>query len=333
MLKLSGVIFCIALVSFIVLMTIISINGSTTDRIDLAGDFGKIGGATGGLWLVLKWEAWRRQKEGKAVSAKYGWFIFSLVCFAVCAAAIIFQMALAATGAPENFPQNGRYLVGVVIAAIGAKRSWSNVLQLEPEVNASVVRKHRVFLTKAIALVLLAFVATGSIGTALGVRNSKRDSLFAEISALGAKTAPIKQRFMELVRKDSKTVPDYLQRCTDLESTLDQYEPALHQMDSLLSQMQDYIKNDAAGLETLSTTRSILQKDLEGASALRKEIANAKLLANMPAAEQLGFYDEKIKPIEAEELRIANEELEIMRGAQARGVKLSQQMYKDAGIK
>ena len=96
--------------------------------------------------------------------------------------------------------------------------------------------------------------------------------------------------------------------------------------------MQTYLKDDPTSSEAFETMRSIVQKDLESASSFRNEISNAKILATLPDGEQLNFYDQKIKPAQAEELRIANDEIEIMRNAKARGVKLPAQMYKEAGI-
>lgn len=266
-------------------------------------------------------------------AAAYGWFIFSLICFTVSSAAAIFLMASAvAVGSPDAFPKGGPPLIGLIFTAIWAKQSWSKIVVDEPETNDRVRRKHKLFLVKAAAVVSLALIAAGYTGVYLGHRRAEVESITVQMASLGAKTAPVKQRFIQLARQDTPTIPDYLRRCTDLESALNEYEPALRQMLSLLAQMQTYLKDDPTSSEAFETMRSIVQKDLESASSFRNEISNAKILATLPDGEQLNFYDQKIKPAQAEELRIANDEIEIMRNAKARGVKLPAQMYKEAGI-
>jgi hypothetical protein len=264
-------------------------------------------------------------------TANYGWFVFSLVCFTVSAASVVFQLAAAtAKGSADAFPKGGPFLAGLIATAIGAKTAWSRLVVAEPEDDPVVRRKHSLFLIRAVVLMVLALVAAGSIGVYLG-KPSAASSAFAQMATLGARTAPIKQRFVGLVRKDTPTIPEYLRRCTDLESTLNEYEPALQQMDGLMAQLQEHTTNDPSTIDVLVTMRSILQKDLESAKTFRKEVESAKLLAALPSSEQTSFYNTSIKPIQDEESRIANDEIEIMKRAKARGVKLGR-MYKEAGI-
>src|SRR5262249_39206692 len=91
-------------------------------------------------------------------------------------------------------------------------------------------------------------------------------------------------------------------------------------------------RRDPSTTDAISPMRTGLEKELESVMSLRKEVASAKLLAALPSLEQIRFYNENIKPIQVDESRIANEEIEIMRRAKARGVKLPDQMYRDAGI-
>lgn len=263
--------------------------------------------------------------------ATYGWFVFSLVCFTVCAASVVFQLAAAAAkGSADAFPERGPFLAGLIATAIGAKTAWSRLVVADPEADPVVRRKHSLFLMRAVVVMVLALVAAGSIGVYLGT-SSAANSAFAQMTILGARTAPIKQRFVGLARKDTPTIPEYLQRCKDLESTLNEYEPALQQMDELMAQLQEHTTNDPSTMDVLATMRSILQKDLESAKTFRKEVESAKLLAALPSSEQIRFYNTSIKPIQDEESRIANDEIEIMKRAKARGVKLGR-MYKEAGI-
>ena len=158
-----------------------------------------------------------KSKPTTNAAAAYGWFIFSLLCFTVCAGSIIFQLVLAAAnGSPDAFPQWGPFFVGLIATAIGAKKSWSRMLLAEPEIEPIFRRKHRLFGLTTATVVVVAFLAAGVYGNYLGLRSSRLKSVLAQMSALGPKTAPVKQRFIQLARKDPPTVPEYLQRCEDL---------------------------------------------------------------------------------------------------------------------
>lgn len=144
---------------------------------------------------------------------------------------------------------------------------------------------------------------------------------------------------MQLAREDTKTLPEYLQRCEQLEPAINDYEAAEKQMDNLFVQVQEQInelkpKADYANLTPfIEVLRAIMGKDLEAATAYRKEIAFAKQLPAIPATDRLRFYNSNIQPVLAQESQIAKEEIEIMRESKARGIKLPENLLQDAGIK
>jgi len=273
-------------------------------------------------------------KVSGTAAAPYGMFIFSLICFTVLAASGIFLLASAtAQGSRNPFSERSFSFVGLIFIAIWAKHSWSDILRVEPETDLSFRQKHRSFGLKAGTAVAVAFLAAGGFGAYHGLQRAKLDSLLDQANALGVKGGPVKQRFIQIVRRDTPSVPEYLQRCAELEATLNEYEPALQQMDSLMSQIEQEVKGDPAGTAIVTTMRTIVQKDLEAARTYRKEIAYAKQLAALPAPDHLQFFNANIQPVLDEEARIARDEIEIVKTAKARGVKLPEQMYKELGIK
>jgi len=273
-------------------------------------------------------------KVSGTAAPPYGMFIFSLICFTVLAASGIFLLASAtAEGFPNAFSERSFSFVGLVFIAIWAKTSWSDILRVEPETDLTFRQKHRSFGLKAGSVVAVAFLGAGGFGAYQGLQKANLNSLIEQANALGLKTAPVKQRFIQIVRRDTPTVPEYLQRCTELEATLNDYEPALQQMDTLTGQIEQELKGDRAGTATITTMRTILQKDLEGAGIYRKEIAYAKQLAALPAPDNFQFFNANIQPVLDEEARIARDEIEIVKTAKARGVKLPEQIYKELGIK
>jgi hypothetical protein len=87
------------------------------------------------------------EPRSTSFTAAYGWFVFSLVCFTVCAAGVVFQLAAAAAkGSADAFPEGGSFLAGLIATAIGAKTAWSRLVVAEPEADPVVRRKHSLFL-------------------------------------------------------------------------------------------------------------------------------------------------------------------------------------------
>ncbi len=192
----------------------------------------------------------------------------------------------------------------------------------------------------AICAVLGLAAAYGSyLGNRAG-HSAKLHSLSEQISALGIKGAPVKLRFIQNVRRETSTMPEYLQRCVDLESVLNEYEPALLMLDSLLSETAGELKylNADARYAKLTPMVTVLQnigrKDIESARAFRKEIEYAKKLAAISISDDRArFYKANIVPTKDDEERIANDEIEILKDAKARGVDLPESMYSEVGIK
>jgi hypothetical protein len=195
---------------------------------------------------------------------------------------------------------------------------------------------HRNFLLFS---VLISLIILGGLISIRARQMARLETLFKEAQALGVKGAPQKQLFMKLSRENSQDLPDYLQRCAELEPVVNDYTASLQQMDSVLAQMQQAIgelkpKGRYGNmLPMIGVLRAIMSKDLEGAAAYKQEIAFAKQLPSIPEAERVQFYRENIDPVVEHEQRVAQDELEIMKAAQAQGIALPNKMLQDAGIK
>jgi hypothetical protein len=293
---------------------------------DLAGDGGAVFGASGGYLL---WEQWK----GRNKSAPYFFLVFTLTCFTVLAAIQIFGLSSAAAQASANTSfVSGTYLA-LVLIAVGAKKTWSTILTVEPESEINFRQKHRLFGWKAGAAMAFTLLAVCGIGVFKGRQTAELNSLLSQAKSLGVKSGPTKQKLVAILSRDTGTFPEYFQRCTELEATLDEYEPALHQMDSLLSQLQPRLRKDSSNMATILALRNILQKDLQGAQAYRKEIALAEQLAKLPDSGRQRFYQQNITPVIDEETKIRNEEREIIQNAKYQGATLPQSLYDQVGIK
>ena len=172
-------------------------------------------------------------------------------------------------------------------------------------------------------------------------QTAKLEALFKEDQEVERDAAPKKQRFMQLLseKQNAKTLPEYLQRCTELEPAINDYEASERQVDNLLGQMQQEIgdlKPQASYgslLPGFAVLRAVFAKDIEGAEAYRKEIGYAEQLPGIPAAGRAQFYTSNIQPVVEQESKIAQDETAILKDAKMRGVTLPESVYQGAGIK
>lgn len=172
-------------------------------------------------------------------------------------------------------------------------------------------------------------------------QTAKLEALFKEDQQVERDAAPKKQRFMQLLseKQNAKSLPEYLQRCTDLEPAINDYETSERQVDDLMGQMQQEIgelrPQASYGnlLPGFAVLRAVFAKDIEAAEVYRREIGYAKQLPGIPAADRTQFYNANIQPVVEQEVKIAQDETAILKDAKMRGVTLPESVYQSAGIK
>jgi hypothetical protein len=267
----------------------------------------------------------------------YASFIFSIICFAIAAASFVFVLASATAQAdPSAFDAiGGTSVLGLIFTAIWARSSWRHIKESEPDTESHFQKKHQSVERGLTAAVITLFLIAGFLGANVGVR-TRRASKFRTLSdqayALGIRSAPFKKKFVETSNRAVPTFDDYVQRCVDLEGVLNDYEPALEQMHSLLIQVQQGLAEDPEMLARISTMNRVLEKDMEGARLVRKEVEFAKKLPTQSPSDQAQFYRRQIQPIRDQELKVAQEEVDILKAAKAKGIRLPDQMYRELGI-
>lgn len=133
-------------------------------------------------------------------------------------------------------------------------------------------------------------------------------------------------------------MPDYILRCGKLGALLKDYESNLQEGDRILDQVLEELQQLKADrgyaemIPTFTALQNVIRKDLQSAQAFRKEVDYAKQLAALAGTDQARFYTTYILPVIADEKRIANEEVEILKDAKAHGVHLPETLYREAGI-
>lgn len=169
-------------------------------------------------------------------------------------------------------------------------------------------------------------------------QTAKLKSLLHEVHDVGARGAPQKQQFMKLTRENPQSLPEYLQRCAELEPVINDYSTSVQQMDDLLAQVQQQIgelrPQGSYGkmLPMLGVMRAILAKDLEGAKIYKQEVDYTKQLPSMPENQRIQFYNTNIEPVLGREDQVALDEVAILKDAKTRGIAMPANMLQDAGL-
>lgn len=169
-------------------------------------------------------------------------------------------------------------------------------------------------------------------------QTAKLESLLAETRDVAARGAPQKQQFMKLTRENPQTLPEYLQRCAELEPVINDYSASEQQMNDLLVQVQQQIGelrpqgSYGAMLPMLGVMRAILAKDLEGAKIYKQEVDYARQLPSISEKQRIQFYNTNIEPVLEREHQVALDEIAILKDAKTRGIAMPANMLQDAGL-
>jgi hypothetical protein len=276
-----------------------------------------------------------------AKAAPYGMLKISLILTTIAVAWGVLVIASATQLGTDWLRKVGGFLL---LAAIGAgywaKRTWSEIILIELE--PTFRQKHRSFALKAGIAICAVLLLAAEEGIRVGTHSRHVRNILAltrELEALTAKSAPTKQQFIQIARQATPTMPEYIQRCNNLEAVLNDYESNLRDGDRVLGQVLEELqqlkadKGYAAMIPMITVVQNVAHKDLESAGAFRKEVDYAKQLASLATPDdQTRFYKANILPAKKDENRIAIEELGMLKDAKARGVNLPESMYREAGI-
>lgn len=265
---------------------------------------------------------------------------FSLLCWAVCAASLIFTLSSGlAIGNPAAFPaMSGTSVVGLIFTSMWASKAWRHLKAVKSTVTLSDT-KYRNFVLGSqlwIGVFLVGAAVGGTITGTAAKRKADFSRLFKRMSEVGVQAAPIKQKFISLNTLETPTMDDYVSRCARLEVVNNQYRAVLTDMNSIFEELRPRLADDpemAENLKTMSTLQDIVAKDLEGTNLVVREVQLARQLSALPREEQVPFYKREIQPVRDSEEKNANDEIAVLITARSNGVKLPEKMYTDLGIK
>lgn len=255
-----------------------------------------------------------------------GMFWFSYFCFLVAAGSFAFLMVRASSDLTVEGPTGSA--VGLLFTAIWAAKEWKKIKVAES--SHAFRRAHRLVELRCSVGVAIVLVGAGFYSNSAAKkldRTRRLDALLAQMDAAQNRNAAAKQQFIEAVGGDTSTINAYISRCEHIELALGEYEPTLREADGQFAQFADLAPN--VKLRTQAQFfRKVVGIDLQSVQVFRREIALAKWLPNMPTGKQRLFYQSSIVPIQMEEDRLAEEEIQTIKDAKASGIPLPANLLK-----
>ena len=180
----------------------------------------------------------------------------------------------------------------------------------------------RVLLSTLAVLLCVVALASGVYISRRAERGRVVISVEKELQELHVASKQNWERLTEIIQRETPTWDDYVQQKLEVEELLDEADPQLARIEQLHARLREAFGADFDSLPTvdISLRFSALEKELR--QLLRDEIAHAKKLAKLPESQKEDYYDTYIFPIQQEQERLANDQMELLRRLKGQGVDL-----------
>lgn len=272
----------------------------------------------------------------KSTRGKYIWLCIGMAIFSFCLAVAIFNFTwMLYAGRLDQFGKSVSGLVLVIIVlGVFADRLWKSILALEPKSNPLFKQKHRKFTFVVAACVGTLFAVSLLGGINAGDRRAKQyardreiSSLLNEFNAQKIKNAAFRKRLVEIRSVRPSTYEEYYRQCLTLEAFLDESEPNFKHTGALVASMSQVVNKypelrTPGILATVQFLNDMDNKDAQIFAEVREEIAKVKELESLPKSQRNTFYSREIKPILANEEKLAKEENALLVKAQQSGLQI-----------
>ena len=218
----------------------------------------------------------------------------------------------------------GRMFIPVLLIGFSLVRARNSILKQEPKTNPTIRRRLRMFDVIGGFLTITILVSALALGVTAGARiekNRKLNRTIDEMAKLGPKNAELRAEIKNILSKDTPTFEDYYLRSLKLEKVLDEYDLQQRRVAPLLNDLLANSADSPKVAEIAATVQRVNNKDAEVVELFRLEIAKGKELNKLPSSRQAVFYRQEIIPIEQQASKIADQEIEMLRDAEKKGLK------------
>jgi len=233
---------------------------------------------------------------------------------------------------PEKAGESlGKSIIPLAFWFAMAVLAWRGIKSREPDSEPRFRLHHRRFkIATSVCVVLIALV-----GLALGIWNSHRiktadaiRKLSTDNADIQAKGVEFRRQLSEIRHRDTPTMRDYYDQCTEVERLLDDYEPNRARASSLIRMLRQMVpSDDQSSAAMLNGTDDLLRLDDQIMRDLRQEIAYSKVLITLPNRQQSQFYRESILPVQKHEDTLIVEETKKLEEVRALGVQFPADLF------
>jgi hypothetical protein len=228
---------------------------------------------------------------------------------------------------PEKAGESvGKSIIPLVFWFAMVALAWRGIKSREPNSESQFRLRHKFFKTATSVLVAVLVL----VGLALGIWNSHRikvvdaiRKMAADNADLQAKGTEFRHQLYQIRHRETPTMQDYYDQCTEVETLLNDYEPIRERASLLIQKLRQTLPaDDQSSAAMLNGVDELLRLDDQVIRDLRQEIAYSKVVITLPARQQGKFYSESIVPLQTHEDALIDKETKKVEDLRSIGVQL-----------
>ena len=252
------------------------------------------------------------------------WLVVGTLIFSALLGISLFNFVWQSMGGdPEKAGESiGKAFIPILVIGFSVVQARKSILKQASNADPTIHRRLRKIEIIGGILACTILITSLVLGATVGGRvekNRKLNQTLDEMGKLGPKNAELREEIKTILSQDTPTFEDYYSRCLKLEKVLDEYDLQQRRVEPLLN---DVIatSTDSKITEIATTLQRINNKDAEVVKIFRLEIAKSKELIKLPPSQQSDFYRQEIAPLEKQASKVADQEIEMMRDAEKKGL-------------
>lgn len=227
--------------------------------------------------------------------APYAAFVLKLLSSSLLISVAVFNVADAlARKRWEATTSTAVAMLAAILLARSARKTWGRVIAAEPKTDANLKRRHRNVLATGIVIVVLFFVVSAIVGTAIGQNGAEAAQLNADLEHMPA----VGKRISKARTAVEATIPSYVQMYKAIEPDVQDFESTLHRLKT------EWGMYDAKFPEQHQQTyKSIVavETGLRRAELLKQQIAVARQIESLDPSHQWAVWQSQMLPLLARE--------------------------------
>lgn len=190
-------------------------------------------------------------------------------------------------------------MLAAILLARSAQKTWRRVIAAEPKTGPNLKRRHRNVLATGVVIVVLFFVVSAIVGTAIGQNRAEAAQLNADLEQMAA----LGDRIRKSRSAVEPTISSYVQMYKAIEPDVQDFESNLRR---LRTELDVYDAKFPGQHQETSKTIVGVETELRRVELLKQQIAVAKQLEVLDPRQQWAVWQSQMQPLLAREEALDN---------------------------